>query len=369
MTVHSILEKALQLVPLTEDEALFIYENASTNELMETAATLRQQHVSGNGVSWQIDRNVNYTNVCISGCLFCNFHCKRHETEKHYTTTIEEYDKKIETLFAKGGNQLLLQGGLHPEYGLDFYESLFRKLKQRYPSIKLHALGPPEVAHIAKLEKMNYRETLQRLIAAGLDSLPGAGAEILTNRVRKILSPAKPDVQAWLDVMREAHRLNLPTSATMMFGHIETLRERIQHLLLIRDLQNEKPKDAFGFLAFICWSVQSRGTVLAERYKLQPVTPVEYVRTIAISRIVLNNIQNIQASWLTVGRATAQLCLHSGANDLGSIMIEENVLAAAGVSEQMDAEMMQQTIREAGFEPWLRDQKYLPVKHLTDKIN
>jgi len=355
----------LQLEPLTEDEGLYLYEHAATDELMATATALRQKHVPGNGVSWQIDRNVNYTNVCTSGCLFCNFHCKPHEKEKRYTTTIAEYGEKIDTLFAKGGNQLLLQGGLHPAYGLAFYESLFRQLKQRYPALKLHALGPPEVAHIAKLEKLSYRETLQRLIDAGLDSLPGAGAEILVERVRKMVSPAKPDVQAWLDVMREAHRLSLPTSATMMFGHIETRRERIQHMLKIRELQNEKPRDAPGFVAFICWPVQSGGTKLAQRYALPTVTPVEYIRTVAVSRLVLHNITNIQASWLTVGRSTAQVCLHGGANDMGSIMMEENVLASAGTVIRMDAEGIRQTIRQAGFEPWLRNQQYKSVTNHT----
>jgi cyclic dehypoxanthinyl futalosine synthase len=361
MNVDRIYKKALQLAAVTEEEALHIYAHAPTDELMEVAACIRQQQVPGNGVSWQIDRNVNYTNVCLSACLFCNFHCKPHDTEKRYTTSLAAYDEKIATLFASGGNQLLLQGGLHPAYGLAFYETLFRTLKERYPLLRLHALGPPEVAHIARLEKLTYRETLQRLVAAGLDSLPGAGAEILVDRVRRLISPGKPDVKAWIAVMREAHQLHLPTSATMVFGHIEHLSERLQHLGKIRALQEEKPRDAPGFLAFICWPMQWQGTRLAERYALHRVTPVEYIRTIAISRIMLNNIRNIQASWLTVGRATAQLCLHAGANDMGSIMMEENVLASAGVTEQMDAEGMQRAIREAGFEPWLRDQCYQPV--------
>jgi cyclic dehypoxanthinyl futalosine synthase len=337
---------------------LYLYDNAPTDELMDAAAALRRQLVPDCGVSWQIDRNVNYTNVCLSGCLFCNFHCKPHETARHYTTTLEEYDEKIRVLLAAGGNQLLLQGGLHPGYGLAFYESLFRELKQRYPSLRLHALGPPEVAHIARRERMSYRTVLQRLVAAGLDSLPGAGAEILVDRVRRLLSPAKPDARAWLDVMREAHRLGLTTSATMLFGLIETRRERICHLLQLRDLQSEKPAGAVGFLNFICWPVQAKGTALAARYPLRPVSPVEYIRTVAISRLVLHNIPNIQASWLTAGVATAQVCLHAGANDMGSIMIEENVLAATGLTFRMDAAAMRQTIRDAGFEPWLRDQNY-----------
>ena len=361
----TIFTKALQRLPLSEDEALEIYEQAPSVELLEVAAALRCQHVPGNGVSWQIARNVNSTNVCISGCLFCNFLCAPHETAKSYTTTIDEYAEKIDELFARGGDQLLLQGGLHPNCGLAFYESLFRALKTRYPALKLHALGPPEIAHIARREKRSYRDVLQRLVAAGLDSLPGAGAEILVDRVRKILSPAKPDAQAWLDVMREAHRLRLITSATMLIGHIETPRERIRHLLKLRDLQDEKPPGAPGFLNFICWPVQAAGTRLAQRYALRPVTPVEYLRTVAISRIVLHNITNIQASWLTVGRDVAQIALHAGANDMGSIMIEENVLASAGVTVRMDAAGMRQTIREAGFDPWLRNQRYEPAREMN----
>ncbi len=340
---------------MTEDEALFLYEQAPVNELMALADKSRQQHVPGNGVSWQIDRNVNITNVCISGCLFCNFHCKIHETGKAFTTSIDDYCRKIDELFALGGDQLLLQGGLHPHYGLDFYTVLFRELKQRYPELKLHALGPPEVAHIARLEKMSYKEVLLTLREAGLDSLPGAGAEILIDRVRKQLSPGKPDSQAWLDVMREAHQLGFTTSATMVFGHIETKRERIQHLIKLRDLQREKPAGTTGFLSFICWPMQTKDTQLPP---VPSVSPVEYVKTIAISRLVLDNIPNIQASWLTVGRETAQVCLHAGANDLGSIMIEEHVVSSAGAHHRMGAEEMQQTIREAGFEPWLRDQQY-----------
>jgi cyclic dehypoxanthinyl futalosine synthase len=350
---------------ITEDEALFLYEQTPVNELMSLANASRQRHVPGSGVSWQIDRNVNITNACISGCVFCNFHVKPHQTGKLFTTTIAEYDRKIEELFALGGNQLLLQGGLHPKYGLDFYTSLFRTLKQRYPALRLHALGPPEVAHIARLSKLSYREVLVQLRDAGLDSLPGAGAEILVDRVRKQLSPGKPDAQAWLDVMREAHRLNLPTSATMVFGHIETMRERIQHLIKIRNLQQEKPEGAHGFLSFICWPMQLQGTQLEG--KATPVSAVEYIKMIAVSRLVLDNITNIQASWLTVGRETAQVCLHAGANDLGSIMIEEHVVSAAGAKHRMDAAGMQAVIREAGYEPWLRDQLFRKVAYSAEK--
>ncbi|MDR1984379.1 MAG: CofH family radical SAM protein [Prevotellaceae bacterium] len=353
-----IFQKALNLEPLSANELLLIYKFASTSELMFVANELRQIHVPGIGVSWQIDRNVNITNVCISGCKFCNFHCKPHETEKAYTTTQDEYCRKIEELIKLNGDQLLLQGGLHPDYGLNFYVNLFSELKQHYPDIKLHALGPPEIAHIAQKEEKSYREILEKLISVGLDSLPGAGAEILCDRVRKQISPAKPNSQMWLDVMREAHKLNLPTSATMVFGHIETLEDRIEHLIKIRTLQNEKPKDAYGFTAFICWTMQLCGTKLGEKLGNKITTTDEYIRTVAISRIALNNIKNIQASWLTVGKNVAQIALHSGANDMGSIMIEENVVSAAGSTNKFDAQEIQQTITEAGFVPWLRNQKY-----------
>ncbi|MDR1199079.1 MAG: CofH family radical SAM protein [Prevotellaceae bacterium] len=358
VSFNRIFQKALNLEPLSANELMQIYRFASTDELMFAGNRLRQIHVRGKSVSWQIDRNVNITNVCISGCKFCSFHCKPHETAKSYTTTPDEYSMKIEELIKLNGDQLLLQGGLHPDYGLNFYMNLFSKLKKSYPNIKLHALGPPEIAHIAKKEKKSYREILVQLIDSGLDSLPGAGAEILCDRVRKQISPAKPDSQAWLDVMREAHKLNLPTSATMVFGHIETLEERIEHLIKIRVLQDEKPKNAYGFLAFICWPMQLGGTKLSEKTGNKITTADEYIRTVAISRIALNNISNIQASWLTVGKDAAQIALHSGANDMGSIMIEENVVSATGTANTFDANGIQNAIREAGFTPWLRNQKY-----------
>ncbi|MDR0660356.1 MAG: radical SAM protein [Prevotellaceae bacterium] len=360
MDKNKLYQQALLLAPLTTDEGVFLFKNAPLNELMIVANELRQRHVPGNGVSWQIDRNVNITNICISGCTFCNFHCKLHEQSKSYTTTLKEYVQKIEGLFKYGGDQLLLQGGLHPRYGLAFYKDLFRQLKQRYPQLKLHALGPPEVAHIARLEKLSYREVLDELVSSGLDSLPGAGAEILCDRVRKRLSPGKPNAQVWSDVMREAHKMNLATSATMVFGHIETLEERMQHLVKIRELQDEKPNGHYGFLAFICWPMRLKGTKLEEQVQPKLVSMQEYVRMVAISRIMLNNVTNIQASWLTVGKDTAQLCLHAGANDMGSIMIEENVVSSAGAEHSFNAEGIQKAIIEAGYTPWLRDQKYQP---------
>jgi cyclic dehypoxanthinyl futalosine synthase len=275
---------------------------------------------------------------------------------------MEEYIKKIDELFALGGDQLLLQGGMNPDLGLEYYISLFRNLKELYPSLKLHALGPPEVVYLSKKENLQYSEVLGRLAASGLDSLPGAGAEILDDRVRKIVSPAKASSAEWLGVMREAHRLNLPTSATMMYGHIETVSERIGHLVSIRELQEEKPEGSYGFITFIPWPYQDEGTLLAKRHGIKSsYNAPDYLRLVAISRIMLNNITNLQSSLLTVGKEVAMLSLHAGANDLGSIMIEENVVSAAGSDNRFSAGEIQEIIREAGFNPVRRNQKYEPV--------
>lgn len=359
LTLKDIYLKSHNGELLTQGEAWRLYSEAPLAELAAQADMLRQKLVPDPSVvTWQIDRNVNTTNVCTSGCLFCNFHCKPHQTEKHFITTIEQYCSKIDTMIALGGNQLLLQGGMHPKLGIEFYEELFRELKHRYPTLRLHALGAPEVAHIAKISGLTTQQTLERLVAAGLDSLPGAGAEILVPRVRKIISPAKPSVEQWLEVMHQAHMMNLPTSATMMYGHIETPQERVEHLIRIRDLQAQVPAGNYGFIAFIPWIFCSTGTQLEKRGVVSHFSPLEYIRIIATARLVLNNIRNIQASWLTVGKQTAQVALHSGANDFGSIMIEENVVSSAGANNHFDANGIQRAIREAGFVPRLRDQLY-----------
>ena len=362
MTLTDLYHKARNLQFLSVDEGLYLFNYAPLAELMQLGSDLRQIHVPGKSVSWQIDRNVNYTNVCLSFCMFCNFCRKRNDVDA-YITTDEEYEKKITELFDLGGEQLLLQGGLHPDLGLEFYTDLFQRLKKRFPKLKLHALSPHEIHHITQKEGLNYRETLETLIKAGLDSLPGAGAEILSNRVRKIISPAKCNTQQWLAVMHEAHTLNLPTSATMMFGHVETEKERIEHLVHIRTLQSQKPKDAYGFLAFIPWTFQSAGTELERKMNVRnKISTLDYLRMVAISRIMLPNIVNIQASWLTVGIEAGLLALYAGANDLGSVMIEENVVASAGVRNKMDAKGMQEAIRRVGFTPLLRNQKYEKVE-------
>lgn len=358
MDLERLYKKALNLVPINVEEGVSLYNSAPLEELMYIAAMLRQNHIPGNIVGWMIDRNVNLTNVCFSQCTFCNF-CRKKGSDDAYITSMDDYIRKIDELFFLGGDQLLLQGGMNPELGIGFYTELFKNLKNLYPALKLHALGPPEVVYLARKEKISFHEVLVRLKESGLDSLPGAGAEILSDRVRKIVSPGKATSDEWLGVMREAHRLNLPTSATMMYGHIETVGERIEHLIKLRDLQSEKPENSYGFITFIPWPFQDEGTSLLLKHGVKSsYTGYDYIRLVAISRIILNNIKNIQASILTVGKDIGMLSLHSGANDLGSIMIEENVVSAAGAGNRFNADEMQEIIREAGFVPGRRNQKY-----------
>jgi cyclic dehypoxanthinyl futalosine synthase len=374
MNVQSLLKRAQNLEFLSIEEGMFLYENAATTELMFVANEIRNiKKNNSKQVTWQIDRNLNTTNVCIANCKFCNFYRIPGHAEA-YITDIETYKKKIEETIKYGGDQLLLQGGHHPDLGLSFYVNLFKELKSLFPSIKLHSLGPPEIAHITKLEKSSHTEVLKALVDAGLDSLPGAGAEILNDRVRRLISKGKCTGREWLDVMRACHQLNITTSATMMFGHVETIYERFEHLVWIREVQSEKPAYAKGFLAFIPWPFQDDGTLL-KRVKgiSNNVSADEYIRMLALSRIMLPNIENIQASWLTVGKQTAQICLHGGANDFGSIMIEENVVSAAGAPHRFTYKTIQDAIKEAGFEPQLRNQQYsereLPKEIVEQVVN
>ena len=358
MKTSELLKKALCFEDLTIDEGLYLYTHATTNELMLAANRMRFLKKNSNIVSWIIDRNVNITNICYSQCKFCNFYRKINDPDTYITNT-EEYRQKIKELKSLGGNQLLLQGGLHPKLGLAFYSDLFKELKTIEPELKLHALGPPEIVHIAKLEKKSVDFILDELIKSGLDSLPGAGAEILTDRVRSIVSPAKCSSQEWLDVMEIAHKKEITTSATMMFGHVENPKERIEHLIKIRDVQHKKPINAKGFIAFIPWPFMDEGTELLIKHGIKnTINAEEYIRIISISRLLLHNIDNIQASWLTVGKDVGELCLHAGANDFGSIMIEENVVSSAGAHYKFDAEGIQKAIIEAGFVPQFRDQQY-----------
>jgi cyclic dehypoxanthinyl futalosine synthase len=353
MELATLYQKALNFEFLSVEEGVFLFHHAPLADLMQVANELRKIQVPHGKVTWIIDRNLNTTNVCIANCKFCN---------------LDTYRVKIEETIRYGGEQLLLQGGHHPDLGLDYYTQLFKDIKMMFPNIKLHALGPPEVAHITKLEKSTHREVLMALKEAGLDSLPGPGAEILVDRVRRLISKGKCGSQEWLDVMHEAHKLDITTSATMMFGHVETIEERFEHLVKIREVQAKKPEHAKGFIAFIPWTFQDVDTLLTKiRGVHNLTTPEEYIRMIALSRIMLPNVKNIQASWLTVGRKTAQICLQAGANDFGSIMIEENVVSAAGAPHRFTSRTIQDAIREAGFEPQLRNQQY-EFRAIPDQI-
>jgi cyclic dehypoxanthinyl futalosine synthase len=358
MNLSNLYRRALDLEFLSAEEGMYLFEHAPLSELAFVANELRKKQVPHGKVTWIIDRNMNTTNVCTANCKFCNFYRIPGHAEG-YVTDIETYKQKIEETFRYGGEQLLLQGGHHPDLGLDYYADLFKQLKKLYPALKLHALGPPEIAHICKVSGVSYEHALRVLKDAGMDSMPGPGAEILDDRVRRLISKGKCGAQEWLDIMEVAHQVGLTTSATMMFGHVETIRERFEHLVKLRSVQAKKPETAKGFIAFIPWTFQDVDTLLRRiRRAKNDTTAEEYIRMIAMSRIMLPNVKNIQASWLTVGKATAQLCLHAGANDFGSIMIEENVVSAAGAPHRFTAEGIQAAIREAGFEPQLRNQQY-----------
>ncbi len=373
MALEDQLQKAADHQDLSLSEGLQLYKEAPLTSLMEVANQLRREQVPHGKVTWIIDRNLNTTNVCIANCKFCNFYRIPGHPES-YVTDMDTYRHKIDETIRLGGEQLLLQGGHHPDLGLQFYVDTFSQIKEAYPQIKLHSLGPPEIAHIAKLESKTHTEVLSALKQAGLDSLPGAGAEILVDRVRRLISKGKCGSEEWLDVMHAAHNLDITTSATMMFGHVETLEERFMHFIKIREVQAKKPESSKGFIAFISWPFMDEGTLLRRiRGTQNTVTGDEYLRMVALSRMMLPNITNIQASWLTVGKKVAQLCLHAGANDFGSIMIEENVVSAAGAPHRFTSQGIQDAITEAGFEPQLRTQEYefreLPAEIEQQTIN
>ncbi|HOZ30416.1 MAG TPA: cyclic dehypoxanthinyl futalosine synthase [Bacteroidales bacterium] len=362
--IEKILRKAVNLEFISHDEGLLLYNKASLSDLMYYSSLVRQIIHPEKIVTYIVDRNINLTNICCSKCLFCNF-CRAKNDNDAYILTIDDYRKKIDELFNVGGNQILLQGGMNPDLDIFYYENLFKELKYIYPTLKLHALGPPEVVFIAKKSKISCKETLIRLRNAGLDSLPGAGAEILSDRVRKIVSPAKCSSEEWLNVMRTAHKLGITTSSTMMFGHLETIEERIDHIIKIRDLQSQKPQNTKGFISFTLWPLAGKNTRLIKKFsEIKQITAHEYLRMLSISRLLLINVQNIQVSWLTMGEDIAQLCLNAGANDMSSIMIEENVVSQAGKNYKMGSTEMEQLILKAGFKPIRRNQEYKTLKEL-----
>src|SRR4051794_22068038 len=335
---------------LTAGDALELYRQAPLPLLGELADEVRARKHPGGVVTYIIDRNVNYTNVCVAKCNFCAFYRDVGSAEG-YVLGFDELFRKIDETIAVGGVQLLLQGGHNPDLPLTWYEDLFRAIKERYPSFKLHALSPPEVIHISRLSQLPVPAVIARLIAAGLDSIPGGGAEILVDRVRKLLHcHGKASADEWLDVMRHAHRASLRTTATMMYGTVETDEERVEHLLRLRALQDETG----GFTAFITWSYQPQHTELGGT----EATGIEYLRTLALARLVLDNFDNLQASWVTQGGKVGQLSLAYGANDMGSVMIEENVVRAAGASYCMDEIEIVRNIENAGFVAKRRNMHY-----------
>jgi cyclic dehypoxanthinyl futalosine synthase len=335
---------------LQRDEALALYTGAPTALLGRLADEVRAHRHPDGVVTYIIDRNVNYTNICVARCSFCAFY-RPVGASDGYVLGFDEIFRKIDETIALGGGQLLLQGGHNPDLPLEWYEDLFRSVKQRYPSFRLHALSPPEVIHVSRLSRLPVPQVIERLVTAGMDSIPGGGAEILVDRVRKILNCYnKATADEWLDVMRHAHRAGLRTTATMMYGTVETVEERLEHMFRLRDLQDETG----GFTAFIAWSYQPEHTELGGN----EATGVEYLRTLATARLVLDNFENLQASWVTQGGKVGQLSLAYGANDMGSVMIEENVVRAAGASYCMDEIEIVRNIENAGFVPRRRNMHY-----------
>jgi cyclic dehypoxanthinyl futalosine synthase len=350
MTLHALQQRIEHGDRLTPPEALFLYEQAPTNWLGRMADFVRARKHPEGVVSYIIDRNVNYTNVCVARCNFCAFY-RPVGSPEGYVLGFDEIFRKIDETIEVGGVQLLLQGGHNPDLPLQWYEDLFRAVKSRYPDFKLHALSPPEIIHLSRMSRLSVPEVIDRLIAAGLDSIPGGGAEILVDRVRKLLNCyGKASADEWLDVMRHAHRAGLRTTATMMYGTVETVEERLQHLVRLREVQDETG----GFTAFITWSYQPEHTERGGR----EATGIEYLRTLAIARLVLDNFDNMQASWVTQGGKVGQLSLAFGANDMGSVMIEENVVRAAGASYCMDEVEIVRNIEDAGFAAKRRNMHY-----------
>ena len=345
---------------LTGGELIILFEEAALHDLGRTATALRLRRADPDLVTYIIDRNVTYTNLCYADCSFCAFN--RHQGDDDaYLLAQEEILDKCRSVHEAGGNQILLQGGHHPKKRLDFYEEMLQGIKSRWPQMWIHGFSPSEIEHFARLNRLATADVLQRLKAAGLDSVPGGGAEILSDRVRRILAPGKTMAADWIGIMEEAHHIGLPSTVTMMFGHLETYAERVEHLLRARASQDRTG----GYTAFIPWTFQPGNTPLWQRPELRAqveahgyLGSTDYLRTLALSRIALDNFRNVQASWVTQGKAIGQLTLAFGANDLGSTMMEESVVSAAGVSHPLTRDDLDEMIVGAGFKPALRDNGY-----------
>jgi cyclic dehypoxanthinyl futalosine synthase len=348
MELNDIITKTASGERLDAREGLVLLTGADLLILGELAGGIRKRLHPERMVTFIVDRNINYTNICVNKCKFCAFY-RDAQSPEAYVLTKEEIFRKIEETLAQGGTQVLMQGGVHPDLGIEYFEDLFSSIKSRF-TIQIHSLSPAEISYLAKKAKISIEDTLKRLRASGLDSIPGGGAEILVDRVREAMSPNKIRWRDWAEVMKTAHRLGMPTTATMMFGSLETKDEIVQHLIRIRDVQDETR----GFTAFIPWTYQPGNTELGGR----AATAVEYLKTLALSRIMLDNVPNIQASWVTQGAKIAQVALEFGANDFGSTMIEENVVAAAGITFRMTRQEIVNLIRDAGYLPAQRDTRY-----------
>ncbi|MGF7185593.1 cyclic dehypoxanthinyl futalosine synthase [Desulfitispora alkaliphila] len=352
MNCNDIYQKALSGARLSLEEGVFLLENGELLTLGQIANVRKQRVHKEKIITFVIDRNINYTNVCTVKCKFCAFYRNQGENDA-YILTDKELFHKIDETIAQGGTQLLIQGGLHPELGLNYYASLLKKIKAKY-QIHIHSFSPPEIKHMALMANRPVKEILLHLKAAGLDSIPGGGAEILVDRVREKISQDKISADSWLNIMKSAHQVGFKTTATMMFGSIETLSERVEHLIKIRDIQDETQ----GFTAFIPWSFQPNNTYLGG----VAATSVEYLKMVAISRILLDNVPNIQASWVTQGSKVAQTAMFFGANDFGGTMLEENVVRAAGVTNNVLIDEIINSIRIAGFQPAQRNTFYNILK-------
>ena len=353
-----VLDKALEGERITDEEALTLLRSRDLVAVGRVADELRNRKIDKRRVTFIVDRNVNYTNVCYTDCDFCAFYRRPGDTREGYLLPKAIIFKKIEETLALGGTALLMQGGHHPDLGVEYYEDLFHSIKARYP-IHLHALSPSEIQHAARRSKLTIPQALTRLRDAGLDSLPGGGAEILVDRVRKIISPKKTTSAEWLGIMREAQRLGMSTTATMMYGHVETLEERVEHMRRVRDLQDE----LHGFRAFISWTFQRDGNRLGAvvSEEVRP-TSFDYLLTQAVSRIYLDNVDHIQSSWVTQGMKVGQVALSFGADDMGSVMIEENVVSAAGTTHRATAEDFVRAIKALGKTAVQRDTLYRDVR-------
>jgi cyclic dehypoxanthinyl futalosine synthase len=356
--VDAVLQKALDGERISDEDAIALLRSRDLVAVGRAANEIRNRLTDPSMVTFIVDRNLNYTNVCVTDCDFCAFYRRPGDVREGYLLPKPVIYKKIEETLALGGTGLLMQGGHHPDLGIDYYEDLFRSIKERY-TIHLHALSPPEIQHIARRSKLTTAEALARLRDAGLDSVPGGGAEILVDRVRAIIAPKKTKSEEWLDVMRQAHRLGMSTTATMMYGHVETLEERVEHMRKVRELQDETR----GFRAFISWTFQRDGNRLDDLVpEHSRPTSFDYLLTQAVSRIYLDNVPHIQSSWVTQGMKIGQVALGFGADDMGSVMIEENVVSAAGTTHRTTTDELVHLIKAMGKTPVQRDTLYREVK-------